>query len=168
AMHYDPELAVHTSWDLGIGDPTAIWFWQITGDEIRLIDHYENTGQAIPHYVSEISARNYRQGVDWVPHDAKIRSAETGRTRVETLIGLGREPRLVPDHKLMDGINSARLLLPRCYFDRSKRMASKRRDRIEPTTTPKRRPSRISLVMTGRAIRLTRSAIWRWLTRSLR
>jgi hypothetical protein len=119
-LHYDPELPVHTSWDLGIGDPTAIWFWQITGQEIRLIDHYENSGQAIPHYVAEINARNYRQGIDWLPHDAKIRSAETGRTRVETLVALGREPRLVPDHKLMDGINSARLLLPRCYFDRTK------------------------------------------------
>ena len=41
-LHYDPELPVHTSWDLGIGDPTAIWFWQITDNEIRLIDHYEN------------------------------------------------------------------------------------------------------------------------------
>jgi hypothetical protein len=120
ALHYDPELPVHTSWDLGIGDPTAIWFWQIAGQEIRLIDHYENSGQAIPHCVAEINARNYRQGVDWVPHDARIRSAETGRTRVETLVALGREPRLVPDHKLMDGINSARLLLPRCYFDRTK------------------------------------------------
>jgi hypothetical protein len=119
-VHYDPDLPVHTSWDLGIGDPTAIWFWQITGQEIRLIDHYENSGQVIPHYVAEIHARNYRQGVDWVPHDAKIRSAETGRTRVETLVALGREPRVVPDHKLMDGINSARLLLPRCYFNRTK------------------------------------------------
>jgi phage terminase large subunit len=119
-LHYDPDLPVHTSWDLGIGDPTAIWFWQITGLEIRIIDHYENYGQAIPHYVSEILSRNYRQGIDWVPHDAKIRSAETGRTRVETLIALGREPRLVPDHKVMDGINSARLLMPKCWFDRTK------------------------------------------------
>jgi hypothetical protein len=73
-----------TSWDLGIGDPTAIWFWQITGQQIRIIDHYENSGQAIPHYVKEIQSRNYKQGIDSVPHDAKIRSAETGRTRVET------------------------------------------------------------------------------------
>ena len=119
-LHYDPELPVHTSWDLGIGDPTAIWFWQITGNEIRLIDHYENTGQAIPHYVKEIQSRNYKPGVDWVPHDAKFRSAETGRTRLETLLSLGRDPWVVPDHTLMDGINSARLLLPRCYFDRRK------------------------------------------------
>ena len=120
ALHYDPELPVHTSWDLGIGDPTAIWFWQVAGQEIRLIDHYENSGQAIPHYVSEIRSRGYAQGIDWLPHDAKIKSFETGRTRVETLIALGREPRLVPDHKLMDGINSTRLLLSRCYFDRAK------------------------------------------------
>jgi hypothetical protein len=120
ALHYDPELPVHTSWDLGIGDPTAIWFWQVAGQEIRLIDHYENSGQAIPHYVSEIRSRAYAQGIDWLPHDAKIKSFETGRTRVETLIALGREPRLVPDHKLMDGINSTRLLLSRCYFDRAK------------------------------------------------
>jgi hypothetical protein len=64
ALHYDPELPVHTSWDLGVGDPTAIWFWQIAGQEIRLIDHCENSGQAIPHHVAEINARNYREGVD--------------------------------------------------------------------------------------------------------
>jgi hypothetical protein len=119
-LHYDPDLPVHTSWDLGMGDPTAIWFWQIAGNQIRLIDHYENTGQAIPHYVSEIQSRGYKQGTDWLPHDAKIRDFGTGRTRIETLIDLGREPRFVPNNTLMDGINSARLLLPRCWFDRRK------------------------------------------------
>jgi len=119
-LHYDTDLPVHTSWDLGMGDPTAIWFWQIAGSQIRLIDHYENTGQAIPHYVSEIQSRGYKQGTDWLPHDAKIRDMGTGRTRIETLIDLGREPRFVPNNTLMDGINSARLLLPRCWFDRRK------------------------------------------------
>jgi hypothetical protein len=119
-LHYDTDLPVHTSWDLGMGDPTAIWFWQIAGNQIRLIDHYENTGQAIPHYVSEIQSRGYKQGSDWLPHDAKIRDIGTGRSRIETLYALGREPRFVPNHSLMDGINSARLLLPRCWFDRSK------------------------------------------------
>lgn len=117
---YDPELPVHTSWDLGIGDATAIWFWQISGSQIRIIDHYENTGQAIPHYVKEIEARDYEAGTDWVPHDAKVRELGTGRTRVETLIGLGRQPAVVPDHKTMDGINAARLLMPRCWFDKAK------------------------------------------------
>lgn len=114
------DAPVNTAWDLGIGDATAIWFWQAVGNEIRVIDHYENHGQAIPHYVAEIEARGYRKGLDYVPHDAKVRSLETGRTRVETLVSLGRNPRLVPNHKIMDGINAARLTMPRVWFDADK------------------------------------------------
>lgn len=117
---------VNTAWDLGIGDSTAIWFWQAADNEIRIIDHYENHGQAIPHYVAEIEARGYPKGIDYVPHDAKVRSLETGRTRIETLISLGRKPMLVPNHKIQDGINAARLTMPRIWFD-----ADKCRDGIE-------------------------------------
>lgn len=117
---YDPELPVHTSWDLGIGDAMAIWFFQVVGSEIRVIDHYENHGHAIPHYVAEINSRGYKQGFDYVPHDAKVRSLESGRTRVETLLLQKRNPRLVPDHKVDDGINAARLTLKRCWFDATK------------------------------------------------
>lgn len=108
---------VHTAWDLGMGDSTAIWFWQAANNEIRIIDHYENNGQAIPHYVAEIEARGYPKGIDYVPHDAKVRSLETGRTRIETLISLGRKPMLVANHKIMDGINAARLTMPRIWID---------------------------------------------------
>lgn len=108
---------VHTAWDLGMGDSTAIWFWQAANNEIRIIDHYENHGQAIPHYVAEIESRGYPKGNDYVPHDAKVRSLETGRTRIETLISLGRKPLLVANHKIMDGINAARLTMPRIWFD---------------------------------------------------
>lgn len=114
---HDPLLPVHTSWDLGIGDSTAIWFWQITGSEVRVIGHYENHGQALAHYASVLASKPYRYGDDWVPHDAKVRELGTGRTRVETLISLGRKPRIVPDHKIMDGINAARLTIPRTWFD---------------------------------------------------
>jgi hypothetical protein len=111
---------VHTAWDLGIGDSTAIWFWQAADNEIRVIDFYENHGQAIPHYVAEIEARCYPKGVDYVPHDARVRSLETGRTRIETLISLGRKPMLVANHKIMDGINAVRLTMPRIWFDAGK------------------------------------------------
>jgi phage terminase large subunit len=113
----DPALLVHTAWDLGIGDSTAIWFFQVAGAEIRVIDHYENHGQALAHYAGVLAAKKYRYGDDWVPHDAKVRELGTGRTRVETLIALGRKPRLVPDHKIDDGINAARLTIGKCWFD---------------------------------------------------
>ena len=117
---YEPELPVHTSWDLGIGDSTAIWFWQVAGSEVRVIDFYENCGQKLAHYAAELQARGYVYGDHWVPHDAKVRELGTGRTRVETMKALGLKPRLVPDHKVMDGINALRLTLPNCWFDAEK------------------------------------------------
>ena len=116
----EPSLPVHTAWDLGIGDSTAIWFFQVAGNEIRVVDFYENSGQGLPHYVSVLRGKGYIYGDDWMPHDAKVRELGTGRTRIETLQELGRHPRLVPDHKLMDGINAARETLPRCWFDETK------------------------------------------------
>lgn len=117
---YEPGLPVHTVWDLGIGDSTAIWFFQVAGPEIRVIDHYENHGQGLPHYASVLASKGYRYGDDWVPHDAKVKELGTGRTRIETLISLRRNPSLVPGHKIMDGINAVRLTLPRVWFDKFK------------------------------------------------
>jgi hypothetical protein len=117
AVEPDPDLPVNTAWDLGMGDSTSIWWWQVAGREIRIIDHYENNGQSLEHYADVIAERGYRRGKDWVPHDAKVRELGTGRTRVETLASLKLNPVLVPDHKIMDGINAARVTFPRIWFD---------------------------------------------------
>lgn len=122
----DPLLPVHTAWDLGIGDSTAIWLWQAAPDGLRVIGHIEDHGKALPHYVGELSALGYRYGLDFVPHDAKARELGTGRTRVETLIGLGRKPQLVTAHTVEDGINALRVMFPRIRFD-----AEATRDGIE-------------------------------------
>ena len=45
------------SWDLGIRDATAIWFAQVIGREIRIIDYYEASGVDLGHYVREINPR---------------------------------------------------------------------------------------------------------------
>jgi phage terminase large subunit len=117
---YDPAVKVYTAWDLGIGDSTAIWFWQVAGKEIRVIDHYEAHSQGLPHYAGVLAAKPYAYAADWVPHDARVRELGTGRTRVETLVQLGRQPRLVPNHEVEDGINAARMTLPKVWFDRDK------------------------------------------------
>jgi phage terminase large subunit len=120
SVPYEPLLPVHTAWDLGVRDSTTIWFFQISGGEIRVIDYYENHGVGLDHYAGVLRDRGYRYATDWVPHDAKVLELGTGRTRIETLIALGRNPRVVTDHKLMDGINAARLTIPRCWFNESK------------------------------------------------
>jgi phage terminase large subunit len=116
---HDPALPVYTAWDLGIGDATAIWFWQAYGAEIRVIDHYEATGFGLDHYAKQLASKPYRYAHDFVPHDARVRELGTGRTRVETMMTLGLKPKLVPMHKVMDGINAGRVLMPRVWFDQT-------------------------------------------------
>ena len=122
----DYELPIHTAWDLGIGDSMAIWVFQAGPEGMRLIDYIEDHGKPIPHYVKELEARGYRGGNDYAPHDAKVRSLDTGRSRLETLAGLGRKPILLPMATVDDGINGVRQLMPRMWFD-----ADKCRDGLE-------------------------------------
>lgn len=117
---YDPLLSVYTAWDLGIGDSTAIWFWQVYGNELRVIDFYEANGHGIDHYAKVLQSKPYRYAEDFVPHDARVRELGTGRTRIETMLGLNLKPKLVPQHKIMDGINALRVMFPRIYWDREK------------------------------------------------
>lgn len=119
-LPYERAIPVHTAWDLGVGDSTAIWFFQVVGAEVRVIDYYENNGQGLPHYAAVLASKPYRYGHDFVPHDARVRELGTGRTRVETLIQLGRNPKIAPEAKVMDGINAARLTMQVCWFDRVK------------------------------------------------
>lgn len=115
----DQSMPVHAAWDLGISDSTAIWCFQVMGGEMRVVDYYEANGQPLEHYADWLDERGY-SGDDWVPQDAKVRELGTGKTRVETLKALGRRPRVVPAHTLMDGINAARLTLDVAYFDRTR------------------------------------------------
>ena len=108
---------VHTAWDLGMGDSMAIWFFQVVGREIRIVDWFEAQDHGFEKCRDMKRAKGYSYGHDFVPHDAKVREMGTGRTRIETMIQLGLKPRLVPMHKLEDGINAARQTLARCWFD---------------------------------------------------
>jgi hypothetical protein len=117
---HEPRLPVHTAWDLGIGDATAIWFYQLAGREIRLIDYYENSGVGLDHYARELQRKGYVYGEHILPHDARVHELGSGKTRVETLTALGFRPRVLASHKLDDGISAARLLLARCWFDAEK------------------------------------------------
>lgn len=81
---YDDALGVYTSWDLGVGDSTAIWFFQVTsGGEIHFIDHYESSGEDLGHYVSVVQNKPYNYNKHFLPHDAKARELQTGTTRVD-------------------------------------------------------------------------------------
>jgi phage terminase large subunit len=118
---YDPSALVWTSWDLGIRDATAIWFAQVVGREIRIIDYYEASGVDLGHYVREINLRPYAYAGHIVPHDAQAKELGTGKSRLEVLESLGlRHITLAPLHRVEDGINAVRVVIPRCWFDAAK------------------------------------------------
>ena len=118
---YEPVSDVWTAWDLGMDDSTAIWFAQMVGREVRIIDYYEAQGMALDHYVKVLREKPYIYASHLLPHDVKVRELGTGKSRLETLEGLGlRNPTVVPSQSVEDGINAVRLLISRCWFDLGK------------------------------------------------
>jgi phage terminase large subunit len=115
---YDPAVPVYTSLDLGIGDSTAIWWFQIVGRELHFIDHYEAHSQDLDHFIGVLATKPYEYGLDFLPHDAKARELIAGRSRAEHWARSKRAFRILPQTKVEDSINAGRLVLPRCFFDR--------------------------------------------------
>lgn len=117
---YDPAVRVWTAWDLGIGDPTAIWFAQMVGREVHLIDYYEASGVDLGHYVKVLEQKPYIYAGHILPHDVQAKELGTGKTRKEVLEALQLEVTVAKPHTVDDGINAVRVLLPRCWFDLNK------------------------------------------------
>lgn len=117
---WEPKLEVHTAWDLGIGDSTAIWFIQQHAGEIRIIDYYENFGMGLEHYAKILKEKPYVYGLTILPHDAGVSDLSTGKTRLQTLAGFGINGYVLQRDPIEDGISAARSMLPRCWFDAEK------------------------------------------------
>lgn len=113
----DDNALVHTAWDLGVDDSTAIWFFQVIGQEIHFIDCFESSGEGLNYYVQVLHERGYNYGTHYAPHDIQVRELSTGRSRLETAKNLGVEFLTVPRMSLEDGISAVRMILSRCWFD---------------------------------------------------
>jgi hypothetical protein len=116
-------LPIHAVFDIGVGDATAIWICQFLKDKIFMLDYYQHNREAFPYYVNYLyNTRSYKLASVVLPHDAKNKNWGTGRTIRESAEDLGRKHgfgvHVLPDSLIADGINSARMLFPRMYFDR--------------------------------------------------
>ena len=125
SVPYDPQALVHTAWDLGLNDATVIWFFQVVGMEIHLIDYLANSGQPLAWYAGELHKKTYAYGEHILPHDAEARELQTNRSRTDTLRGLNLNVRVLKasgSERILvaDGINAVRSILPRCWFDKDK------------------------------------------------
>jgi phage terminase large subunit len=122
-IEYDPMFPVHTAWDLGYSDDTAIWWFQVVHGEIRMLDYHSSNGQPVAFYAGIIASREkergYIYGTHYLPHDARAKTLASNKSIIEQLSD--KIPlkclKIVPSLSLQDGIQATRLALTRAWFD---------------------------------------------------
>ncbi len=114
---YDQNLLVYTVWDLGISDAMGIGFFQKEGNQIRMIDYFEDSGKGLPYYFNVLRQKNYTYGSHFAPHDISQRELSTGRTRLDAARELGITFSVVPNIPVADGIDSGRRVFNKVIFD---------------------------------------------------
>lgn len=132
-LPHAPDLPVHTAWDLGMDDATAIWFFQVEpSGNWRMLDYYEASGEGLAHYARILrqkslppdvkdeegnSGRGFCYGLHLAPQDIRVRELGTGQSRLESAARLGIRFSPAPALPLADGIDATRRALPRLWFD---------------------------------------------------
>lgn len=116
-ISYDPVHLVNTVWDLGVGDATAIIFYQVIGNNIFIIDCYENNREGLPHYIDHIKKLDYIYKNHYAPHDIEVQEFSTGKTRRDVAYQLGVNFKILPRIPIEDGIHAAKMIFPRVFID---------------------------------------------------
>lgn len=122
-VDYDPKLPVFTAWDLGYHDDTAIWFYQVTHTEIHCIDYYSGSGLSVDDYASAVLSKPYKYERHYLPHDARAKTLASGGKSIIEQLGKHltvAKMAIVPSLSIQDGIQAARAMLPRVWFDRER------------------------------------------------
>jgi hypothetical protein len=116
---WDPIMPVSTSWDFGIGDQTAINFFQETREgAVRLIDSYENSGKSIDHYIKIVEQKPYRYYQHYGDITITRKELGTGKSVWELLRSAGIKIRGKVVKKKTDSINATKLLLRKMYIEK--------------------------------------------------
>lgn len=114
---YDPTRPVHTFWDLGFRDKTAIWFIQTYGVKFNAIGYYENNLQKMNHYIEYLQSCKFVFGTMHIPHDGDADTV-SNITPKKQLQDAGYKVRVIerPTRKFV-GINAARTVFDLVEFD---------------------------------------------------
>jgi phage terminase large subunit len=120
SVPHDPSRQVHTAWDLGSNDQTAIWFIQKHGTGWAVIDYLAGTSSKIDRYIGELVAKPYIYGEHLMPHDADSETMLGSVKATAENLGL-KNIRVVPrTESVANDINEVRQVLPLCWFDKEK------------------------------------------------
>jgi phage terminase large subunit len=113
----DPMLKTHAVFDLGWNDSMSIILAQRQGSEIRVVGFLEDSHRTLADYSADLKAMRHNWGQVWLPHDARAKNIQTGRSAEETMRALGWDVRIIPQDDVENGIRNARLAWPRIFFD---------------------------------------------------
>lgn len=117
----NPKFLVHTAWDIGHHDYTAIWFFQKMAHRCRVVGYYEVAGEGLPYHALEAqklaAANGWTLGSHIWPHDGRVTEWGSGKGRVEQALDIGLKVMIGADLSVDDGINAVRSTLPICEFD---------------------------------------------------
>ena len=114
-------LPVLTAWDLGINNLQVVWFYQVRGDEIRVIDCEQGDNMKFTDWIKVLADKDYRYGTVVLPHDGNKRSPDSLRSFRNYLEEADYTVRIIARTKdKTRDIQIARSLFPRCKFDEEK------------------------------------------------
>lgn len=117
-LPHDKTQLVHTAWDLGQADATAIWFFQINpAGTPCIIDFFKKSNMPLSQIKSMLDQKGYNYGTHIWPHDAKHRD-KAGVTFEQQASDLGLVGVVLEIHSILHGINLVRDKIPSFYFDR--------------------------------------------------
>ena len=135
AVAHTEGYPVHSAWDLGMDDDTAIWFYQVVGGELNIIDYHAKNFKDIPYYTEYLynrgSEMNWRMGMHWLPHDANPkRLGQGGKTIIQQFMEQRNEIehekgyhigkfKITPSFKKADGIQAGRATFKLANFDKT-------------------------------------------------
>ena len=119
SVPYDRSELVDVWFDLGKNDSTVMVFTQRVGNEIRVIDYYERSGEEISHYVKHLKSQNYRYGLLRLPHDARQKRLESPKTVQQQFEEALFKTEIVRKLEVNQGIQLVRKYFPRMWFDKN-------------------------------------------------
>ena len=119
---HDGSLKTHVIFDLGMADSMTLILVQKVASEIRLIHYIEGSQRILADYSAELRGlRLDDQPMNWgklyLPHDGFHVKHQTGKDDATILRGMGWDVDKVPNDGVTTGIDRAREMFPRVYFN---------------------------------------------------
>lgn len=117
-LTWDGVTPMMTAFDLGFTDATVrvhAYENALTGT-LDVMDCVASTGKEVGFHIQDLENEGYT-GPLYLPHDARARSLQTGKSIVELFLQEGHRPIVVPNHKVRDRLSAVRKVLPRVRFN---------------------------------------------------